>query len=400
MDVKSINIGIITTGSEVVSGQIPNENARWLSEQLTSSGFNVSYQLTCSDRDGDILGSLQFLRNHCDSIVVTGGLGPTTDDLTRNSISEFYDDTLHYSEEAWEKLIRYVGRPEKEISATNKRQCFFPSRSFIIPNLNGTADGFFMSGELNCFVLPGPPQENQEMFRDFVLPKLMQIYEIKMPTRLNWTVIDIPESDLGELCELTFEGLNVDIAYRSSFPLIELKFTMETERYAAIQSVFADLRTKLGEKLISSDSKYSPVRALTNQLNNFLDVQIIDLFSHGDISQKFTEELKKQPAESDSISLLTQIEKHQTDFEFVQEAYAQLSDTSLLILFAPGENENQISLLLKSETLNHTHVIELPQRIRRRSSKLRQNYLIQRSFIHFEKQLSQSLEAEKSDQKL
>ena len=382
MNQKNFKIGIITTGSEVMSGQISDENSRWMSQQLSQNGFTVSFQMSCTDDATEIVECMNFLATQCGNIIITGGLGPTQDDITRDAVAQFYDDSLKFSPSSWQQLIKYIGRPESRISETNRQQCFFPSKATILPNSVGTAAGFYMQGGVNTFVLPGPPRENQLMFNTQVFPVLESSKPKIKTTKLSWTVFGIPESDLAETCSQTFSGLPISLAFRARFPVIELKFTMESEKYALYQSVFADLQKSLKNALLSTSAGYDPTRVFSEKLKKYSDVQIIDLATDGKLASWISKCIRQAGHNSDSISILSQFEKQKSDFEFVQNAYAELSDASLLILIAPTHsNSRQVSLLIKSSNQSHSDSIEVSEQILKRSPELYSIYVSYTSLV-------------------
>jgi nicotinamide-nucleotide amidase len=185
-------------GTELTEGIIQDSHARFLSSELTSMGFTVIRGVQLPDRFEEFLAELGRAAAECELIVITGGLGPTADDLTREVLSEAAKAPLEYHEEIWDTIVRrFRGR---KVSETNKKQAMAPRGFHLIPNPNGTAPG--LSGDVGkalVVAFPGPPSELRPMFVSSVTALLSVRFGTPPAGEIFWaTAMMVPESELEE----------------------------------------------------------------------------------------------------------------------------------------------------------------------------------------------------------
>ena len=244
-----MNVGIITIGNELLSGFTLDRNAAWIGQQLLSSGIKVSIHHTIPDDLGVIYDTLenQYSEWECDQIIVTGGLGPTVDDITVSSFLEYFDDSHEFDKEYWEILSERFKRLKFKMPNLNKNQAYKSKRGIMIPNLVGTARGLHYTkknqsvlksvkglikgskNKVNFFALPGVPKEMKSMFTNYVLPEIEKSLKNKVVCKSIRTT-GVPESILqekitdiinanNEKCDIAFlphRMLGVDIRLTSS----------------------------------------------------------------------------------------------------------------------------------------------------------------------------------------
>ena len=244
-----MRVGIITIGNELLSGFTVDRNAAWIGQQLLSSGIKVNVHHTIPDDFGVIYDTLeyQFREWRCDQIIVTGGLGPTVDDITVSSFLEYFDDSHEFDKEYWEILSERFKRLNFKMPNLNKNQAYKSKRGIMIPNLVGTARGLhytkkhdsvlksvkgLITGDknrVNFFALPGVPKEMKSMFTNYVLPEIEKSLKKKVVCKSIRTT-GVPESILQEKitdiidankekCDIAFlphRMLGVDIRLTSS----------------------------------------------------------------------------------------------------------------------------------------------------------------------------------------
>ena len=244
-----MRVGIITIGNELLSGFTVDRNAAWIGQQLLSSGIKVNVHHTIPDNFGVIYDTLeyQFREWRCDQIIVTGGLGPTVDDITVSSFLEYFDDSHEFDKDYWEILSERFKRLNFKMPNLNKNQAYKSKRGIMIPNLVGTARGLhytkkhdsvlksvkgLITGDknrVNFFALPGVPKEMKSMFTNYVLPEIEKSLKKKVVCKSIRTT-GVPESILQEKitdlidankekCDIAFlphRMLGVDIRLTSS----------------------------------------------------------------------------------------------------------------------------------------------------------------------------------------
>lgn len=164
---------ILTIGDELLIGQVVNTNAASIATQLNGAGVDVARMLTVGDDDAEILRALADAFREADAVIVTGGLGPTHDDITKKALCTFFETDLVSSPEVREAIERFMVQRGHPWSPASEEQTMVPRGCTVIPNRHGTAPGqFFERGGKVVIAMPGVPYEMEYMMRDFVLPWL------------------------------------------------------------------------------------------------------------------------------------------------------------------------------------------------------------------------------------
>lgn len=239
---KRPKASVLAIGTELTVGQILNRNASSLSETLTQLGFEVYKHICVADDRGDIREALTDLTSHSLLCVVTGGLGPTSDDFTRESIADFVGRGLIYREASWNRIQSWFKERELPTSENNRQQCFFPESAHIIENRSGTADAFYLeTTPCHLAVLPGPPREIQYVLKNGLLELIERNFgalTIK-PIQESFYFVGVGESRLAEWLDREFHQLKnspenqelkldqIILGYRASPPHVEVKFMLQ-----------------------------------------------------------------------------------------------------------------------------------------------------------------------------
>ena len=164
---------VLCVGTELLFGQTVNTNATYISHQLQLLGFDVLYHYVVGDNPQRLERLLDVCFEDCDLIITTGGLGPTEDDLTKETIAKYFGDELVYDEESLSRLKKYFVDTNRKMTENNLKQALLPSKSIVFPNSYGTAPGFLLSKDEKFIIsLPGPPKEMTKMFDKEVFPYL------------------------------------------------------------------------------------------------------------------------------------------------------------------------------------------------------------------------------------
>lgn len=164
---------IISVGTELLLGNIVNTNAQYLSRELAALGITVQRQSTVGDNHDRLADWVREAKQRCDLLVFTGGLGPTADDLTKETVAACYGDTLAFDAAEWEKITAYFTRMGRAVAPNNRKQAMVPVHGRKIPNNHGTAPGAWFEQDGRCAVLmPGVPHEMKAMWEEGVRPLL------------------------------------------------------------------------------------------------------------------------------------------------------------------------------------------------------------------------------------
>ena len=166
---------IISVGTELLLGNILNTNAQYLSRELADLGITVQRESTIGDNHGRLADFVNEAKSRCDLLVFTGGLGPTADDLTKETVAACFGDELAFDEAEWDKITSYFARTGRETTPNNRKQAMVPTKGHKIINNHGTAPGAWFEQDGHCAVLmPGVPHEMKAMWTESVRPLLME----------------------------------------------------------------------------------------------------------------------------------------------------------------------------------------------------------------------------------
>lgn len=254
---------IVSVGTELLMGQIANTDAQYLSKQLNELGIDVYYHNVVGDNSERLKELLTMVLDRSDIIITTGGIGPTQDDLTKETIAEYFGLEMVVDEESLKNIKNFFQSIHKDATTNNYKQAYFPKGSIILDNGCGTAPGCILEvdGKI-VIVLPGPPNELQHMFTTKVLPYLQGKtgYVIKS---CMIKIFGIGESELEQrLIELISSQTNPTLATYASAGEVTLRITAkETSDKLAndlLTPVIEKVKSMLGNNIYSLEGKSMP----------------------------------------------------------------------------------------------------------------------------------------------
>lgn len=219
---------IITIGDEILYGQTLDTNSHWISGKLDEIGVKVRTKTTVGDEREDILQSFKNAESRADIILITGGLGPTQDDLTKPLLSEYFNSPLVTNEEALADVSRVFERLGRPLTEVNRKQAEIPDIATKITNQMGTAPGMWLEKEGKVFVsMPGVPFEMRQMMSDTILPKLRNKFVQEVIYHKIVRTIGIGESSLAELIVDWENNLpdHIKLAYLPTLGMVKLRLT-------------------------------------------------------------------------------------------------------------------------------------------------------------------------------
>lgn len=273
-----MKVALLATGDEIIHGDTLNTNSHNLAQILSSEGISLGLQAVCSDKENELYDCIHFLASNHDIIIITGGLGPTSDDRTRFALGRFLKTDLVEFPEAIEHLQKRFGFSEKQLNPGNKQQALFPEKATLLPNPNGTAMGCYCSWQNKIFILlPGPPRECLPMFSNYALPLLQQMKHSSKQL-LKWRIFGVAESQLAQQIEKALAGIDCKIGYRLETPYVECKVSCKGHLVETIKQIIDPL---VAPHLIATPEQKASERlhALIIQLQT--PIAIIDEVSGG-----------------------------------------------------------------------------------------------------------------------
>lgn len=203
---------LISVGTEILLGDILNTDAQFLSIELAKLGISVIHQSTVGDNRERLLAQLKEAADRSDIIILSGGLGPTPDDLTKEVCCEFFGKKMFLHEPTVEKIKTYFSTKGMKMAQNNLKQAMLPKDCVIFPNDNGTAPGMAIEKDgVHILVLPGPPRELKPMFRNCAVPYLMQFSD-RIIVSHNIRTFGIGESLMAERVNDLFDAENPTVA--------------------------------------------------------------------------------------------------------------------------------------------------------------------------------------------
>lgn len=236
-------VEIMTIGDELLIGQVVDTNSAWMGQQLNAIGLKV-YQITSvSDNEQHILSALEESSQRADVVLITGGLGPTKDDITKKTLCKYFGATLRFDEPTYQIIERLFRERGRDVTPTNRAQAEVPDNCTVLPNPKGTAPGMWFEQSGTIFVsMPGVPFEMKGIMEQEVVPRLIKRYSL--PPVLHRTILTqgIGESMLSDRIEAWEAKLpaSIKLAYLPSPGMVRLRMTATGENEQAMRKLLQE----------------------------------------------------------------------------------------------------------------------------------------------------------------
>lgn len=240
---------ILTIGDEILIGQITNTNSVWIAQQLNLLGIKVVHMSSVSDDKEAIIKAFDDAATRAEFVFITGGLGPTKDDITKKTFAEYFNTILEIDERVLNTVKGFFERRNRELTEINRQQALVPKGCIVIENKNGTAPGMWMKKGNTVFIsMPGVPYEMKSMMSELILPKIKS--ENKLPHIYHKTVLTqgLGESFLAEKIEKWEDALaenNIKLAYLPQPGIVRLRLSTFGENSEVLKSVIENEIEKL-----------------------------------------------------------------------------------------------------------------------------------------------------------
>ncbi|MDD3807529.1 MAG: competence/damage-inducible protein A [Candidatus Marinimicrobia bacterium] len=219
---------IITVGDEILAGSILDTNAHWLTQELVTLNIPVLRRHTISDDKEEIVYALNTLSEKTDIVIFTGGLGPTRDDITKKTITEYFGGKLIFSESLYAEIKEKLSHRSKNFPISNREQAFIPDNAILLSNPLGTAAGlFFQDKNREIYLLPGVPEEMKAIFNTAIRPRLLQKFGEKNKV-LVFKTTGIMESEIVDRIDEGLQNFSeIKVGYYPSVLGVTLKFLIK-----------------------------------------------------------------------------------------------------------------------------------------------------------------------------
>lgn len=255
-----MNAEILAVGTELLMGQIANTNAQYISQKLNTIGVNVYYHSVVGDNPSRLKTALELAFDRSDVVIMTGGLGPTQDDLTKETVAEIMGKKLILHDESLKQIEEFFKKINRPMAKNNVKQAYLPEDCIVIKNNNGTAPGCIIEKENKVVVmLPGPPSEMRPMLDDTVIPYLQEKSGEKIVSKYL-RVFGVGESLLEEkILDLINNQSNVTIATYAKEGEVTVRITTKNndEEMALrdLNSIENEIVKILGDSVYSNEDK-------------------------------------------------------------------------------------------------------------------------------------------------
>lgn len=352
---RTIRASHIAIGTELTSGQTLNTNSRLVAESLQAMGIKNQLHIVVPDTDDLILQSFDFIAPHSDWIFVYGGLGPTTDDFTRNVVSQWAGLPLVLDEAVWlhiQNILSGRGYPVREFQ---KQQALFPVGAKIMENTKGTAHGFHIQAKSKeIFVLPGPPTEVQSVFENYLKQWITNHSQSSnsLITQI-WNTMGLGESEVSFQIENLIKDFDVVVGYRVHLPYVEVKISYLKSQSEVNQSLVQKIQETLSPILVYK-SKYPYPDYFKTLFESYNSISLIDEITQDGIMM----DLKKWIPQWESKQIAYYNHSSATIFTRFENSAAtgSITDPNTVtghLMFSVTKNQDQtVTVLLNSNKIN------------------------------------------------
>lgn len=299
-----LSVAVLAVGTEVTDGQIVDRNSAWIAQRAVLAGLRVVEHRAVADDAQSIARSLSELASRVDLLFVTGGLGPTSDDFTRNIISEVFSRPLEFDAGSWRGIVELLNARGIEARDIQKQQCFFPKGATILKNTAGTANAFYLveNKGAKIFALPGPPNEIAVIWDAHIADLIASLTPISMREQLKVIrCLGLGESGVAEIVEEILQSSHLRVGYRAHSPYVEVKLWFIEEDRASAQPFILQVEQALSNWVVNRDNE-DVVDALI-ELSKSQEVRIIDAASDGMLAKRLFGRIEELGAAGEIVKL-------------------------------------------------------------------------------------------------
>ncbi len=254
-----MRVELLAVGTELLLGDILNSNSQYLAKKMAESGFNLHFQTVVGDNEARILECLKIAFKRSDMVITTGGLGPTDDDITKETCAKFFNKNLILDQQSLEKIQKIFSQRNIQMPEINKKQAYFIEDSKILENNFGSAIGCYLENEgKHLVILPGPPSEMIPMFEEQVAPYLKSLQnEIFFSNYIN--IFGIGESSVNEVVKDLLTQSNPTLAPYAKDSYVKLRITAaassENTAQVEINKMKKEIYSRLGDYIFSEGNQ-------------------------------------------------------------------------------------------------------------------------------------------------
>lgn len=283
---------ILTIGDELLNGSTLNTNTRFIAQKAIEIGLDISEMLTVADNESAILEALDYVRKKSEIVFITGGLGPTKDDITIATLAKYTQNSLIFSEEVYNRVVQRL----KDRGITNihidKENCKVPKTAILLENEKGTAPAIWLENKgVVLIAMPGAPFEMKHLLLNAILPKVKKEYDLPLLINKYLMTVGVAESKLAEKIKDIEEKLpaNITLAYLPSLGKVKLRLSGKNALAKDVDFYFKQIQERLAKYIYA----YNPAIALSQAIGEKLQaknqtITLAESCSGGKIAHKIT----------------------------------------------------------------------------------------------------------------
>ena len=267
-----IKVSIITIGDELLIGQVIDTNSAWMAQELNKSGIKVNRRVAVGDDWNEIWKALDEESEKAEVILITGGLGPTADDITKPLLCEYFNGKMIVSQEALDNVIHIFENIHKRpVTERNRKQAEVPDTCKVIVNTRGTAPCMWFEKDKKIFVsMPGVPHEMKGLMEEHIIPELSKIFTLPFICHRTLVTYGIGESNLADKIQGFETSLpsHIKLAYLPNYGIVRLRLTSsgndKTKTESEIENLFQQLQEEVKDFLVTNED--APMEKVIGQM--------------------------------------------------------------------------------------------------------------------------------------
>ncbi|CAG7856651.1 nicotinamide-nucleotide amidase [biofilm metagenome] len=284
---------VFSQGEEIVTGQVVDTNAAWLSQEAVALGFSVIRHTAVGDKLDDLVLLLMDISSRADCCICTGGLGPTSDDLTAEAVATAFSLPLEFDEIAFVQIQQFFSKRNRTMPDCNRKQAMLPQGAIRLDNAIGTAPGFALQqGRCWFAFVPGVPSEMRHLFLQHIKPMLLMQYSLKPSRLITIKTVGIGESDLQECINRIAIPLSVQVGFRAEIGEVQTKLLFPNDYpQAGLEKITELMTTAIGDAVYAVDGLGQQTGDLISVINQLMiankqTLAVVESVSHGLLAAK------------------------------------------------------------------------------------------------------------------
>lgn len=280
---------IITIGDELLIGQTIDTNSAWIGQRFNEIGIQIKRRIAISDDESEIISALKEASSYSEIVITTGGLGPTNDDITKETLCKYFDTTLVQDDKTLDHIKEYFIKRGRDLLQVNLDQALIPQKSEALFNAVGTAPGIkFIEDGVLFFALPGVPFEMKHLISERVIPIIKNSFAANRIMHKTMITSGMGESFIAEKLKDFEENLHpkVSLAYLPNFGMVKLRISTEEEYKTEAERAFTYLTNFLTDIKISETDKTLEELLFDFLLDNKLTIAVAESCTGGNIAAK------------------------------------------------------------------------------------------------------------------